>query len=192
MEFISPFISVTALLLSLFTLWFSVLRRGDVRSTHPSFIAFKYDFVDEPVPQAKIVMRALLFSSGKRGQVVESLFLRVKEGSRQAEFSYWGYGDKEHVRGSGLFVPENGVVTYHRFNPINASEFFLFSAGRYSLSLVAKLVGRKRLVTLWTDYLDVPENVFDATFDQDTEIHFNWSVEKNLYLHSVKRRSSLS
>src|SRR3989338_7287383 len=109
LAYISPIVSALALVISLFTLWFTILRRGTVRSTHPSFVAFRYDFVGKKAPQAKIFFRALLFSTGKRGQVIESLFLRVREGTRQAEFSFWGYGDKDLVRGSGLFLPESGV-----------------------------------------------------------------------------------
>lgn len=124
---ISPAVSVIALAVSLFTLWFTILRRGTVCSTHPSFIAFRYDFVQKTVPQAKIFFRALLFSTGKRGQVIESLFLRVCEGSRRAEFSFWGYGDKDLIRGSGLFVPETGVATNHHFNPVDAETLFRFS-----------------------------------------------------------------
>lgn len=90
MEIVSLIISVIALGASLFTLWFTVLRRGSVSCTHPSFIAFRYDFVDRKVPQAKIFLRTLLFSTAKRGWVVENLFLRVKEGSRNREFSFWG------------------------------------------------------------------------------------------------------
>src|SRR3989344_4406048 len=141
---ISPAVSLIALAVSLFTLWFTILRRGTVRSTHPSFVAFRYDFVERSVPQAKIFFRSLLFSTGKRGQVIESLFLRVREGSRQAEFSFWGLGDKDLIRGSGLFVPETGVATNHHFNPVDAETLFLFSQGSYSLELVAKLVGRER------------------------------------------------
>lgn len=100
------------------------------------------------MPQAKIFFRALLFSTGKRGQVVESLFLRVREGDRNAEFSFWGFGDKDLVRGSGLFVLETGVATNHHFNPLDPETMFLFSGGTYSLELVAKLVGQKRLRTL--------------------------------------------
>lgn len=50
---ISPIVSVIALAVSLFTLWFTILRRGTVRSTHPSFIACRYDFVGMKVPQGK-------------------------------------------------------------------------------------------------------------------------------------------
>ena len=189
MEYIAPTVSVLALAISLFTLWFSVIRRGRVCSTHPSFVAFRYDFVGKNVPQAKIFLRSLLYSTGKRGHVVESLFLRVAEGSRRAEFSFWGYGDKDLVRGSGLFVPETGVATNHHFNPIDADELFLFSGGTYSLELVAKLVGRKRLASLWMVSLEMPEGAFDRSIARETAVFFSWSPERGSYIASVEKRS---
>ncbi len=186
---VSPIVSVFALGLSLFILWFTVLRRGTVRSTHPSFVAIRYDFVDKNVPQAKIFLRALLFSTGKRGHVVESLFLRVREGSRNAEFSFWGYGDKDLVRGSGLFVPETGVATNHHFNPLDTETLFRFSAGSYALELVAKLVGRDRLVPLWTVTLDMPPEPFKSSIARETAVFFNWSPEQKRYIASVEKRS---
>lgn len=147
LSFLSPIISVIALAVSLFTLWFTILRRGTVRSTHPAFIALRYDFVNKAVPQAKIILRALLFSTGKRGRVVESLFLRVREGEHQTEFSFWGMGDKDLVRGSGLFFSKTGIVTNHHFNPLDAGELFMFKPGTCSIELVAKLLGRRKLMS---------------------------------------------
>jgi hypothetical protein len=116
---LSAAVSVVALLVSLFTLWFSVLRRGKVCSTHPSFVAVRYDFVGRKVPLAKVFMRPLLYSTCKRGHVIEHLFLRLSEGDRRAEFSFWGYGEANQlVVGSGLSVPEAGVSTNHHFNPV--------------------------------------------------------------------------
>lgn len=160
-----------------------------MRSTHPSFVAFRYDFVGKKVPQAKIFLRALLFSTGKRGQVVESLFLRVREGSRQSEFSFWGHGDKDLVRGSGLFVPETGVATNHHFNPVDAEHLFFFSEGTYSLELVAKLVGRERLVSLWGGALQMPSGAFGASVARDTAVFFSWSPEQRRYVASFESRS---
>ena len=185
---VSPIVSVIALLVSLFTAWFTIFRRGTVRSTHPSFIAFRYDFVGKKVPQAKIFLRALLFSTGKRGQVVESLFLRVREGSRQSEFSFWGHGDKELIRGSGLFVPETGVATNHHFNPIDAEHVFLFSEGSYSLELVAKLIGRERLASLWSGVLQMPAGAFGSSIARDTAVFFSWSPEQRHYVASIESR----
>ena len=186
---ISPLVSAVALAVSLFTLWFTVLRRGTVRSTHPSFIAFRYDFVGLKAPQAKIFFRALLFSTGKRGQVVESLSLRVREGSRQEEFSFWGLGDKDLIRGSGLFVPETGVATNHHFNPIDSETLFLFSGGSYSLELVAKLVGTERLFPLWSVALEVPAGVFGSTIAREKAIFYSWSPEQRAYVASIESRT---
>lgn len=188
---ISPIVSVIALAVSLFTLWFTVLRRGNVLCTHPSFIAFRYDFVGTKVPLAKIFLRALLVSTAKRGQVVENLFLRVYEGSRSAEFSFWGHGDKELVRGSGLFVPETGVVTNHHFNPLDTETLFLFSGGIYTVELVAKIIGREQLESLWRIDLEIPSGVFGKTIARETAIFFSWSPERQRYIASVENRSGV-
>ena len=189
MESISSVVSVIALGVSLFTAWFTIFRRGSVQSTHPSFVAFRYDFVGKEVPQAKIFLRTLLFSTGKKGWVIESLFLRVDEGSRHEEFSFWGYGDKDLVRGSGMFVPENGVVTNHHFNPLHTASLFRFYQGTYKLELVAKLVGRKKLVPLWAIAVDVPSGTFDTAIARDTAVFFNWSPEQKQYVASVEKRA---
>lgn len=189
METISPVVSIVALIVSLFTAWYTIFRRGSVRSTHPSFIAFRYDFVDKPVVQAKVFLRTLLFSTGKRGLVIENLFLRVSEGPRAEEFSFWGYGDKDLVRGSGIFVPEVGVVTNHHFNPLHTEKFFWFTQGTYTLELVAKLVARKRLVSLWTIQLDVPSGAYDTSIPRERAVFFNWSPEERCYVASVEKRS---
>ena len=175
---ISPIVSVVALIVSLFTAWFTIFRRGTVRSTQPTLIAFCYDSVGMKVPQAKIFLRTLLFSAGKRGNVIESLFIRIREGSRSEEFSFWGYGDKDLVSGSGgIFVPETGVVTYHHFNPVDSDSLFLFSKGTYSLELVAKIIGRKQLASLWTTKLEMPPVFSDTATELNKKVFFNWSPE---------------
>lgn len=189
MQIISSVVAIIALVVSLFTLWYTSLRRGSVCSTHPSFIAFRYDFVDKPVPQAKVFLRTLLFSTGKRGQVIENLFLRVSEGTRSEEFSFWGYGDQDLVRGSGIFVPEIGVVTYHHFNPLHTEKLFKFSQGRYTLELIAKVIAKKNLISLWTIGLDVPAGAYDTSIPRDRAIYFNWSPEEQRYIASIEKRS---
>lgn len=187
---VSPIASTIALVVSVFTLWLTVLRRGTVRSTHPTFVAIRYDFVGKKRAQAKIFFRSLLFSTGKRGRVVESLFLRVKEGSRTAEFSFWGRGDKDLIRGSGMFVPETGVVTNHHFNPVDSDLFFLFSGGAYSVELVAKISGRERLVSLWNITLEMPAGIFSSTsIARETAVFYSWSPEQRRYVPSVEARS---
>lgn len=190
MEQLAPYISILALCISAFTAWFTILRRGSVRSTHPSFIALRYDFVDKKLPQAKIFLRTLLFSTGKRGWVIESLFLCVREGTRIEEFAFWGHGDKDLVRGSGIFVAENGVVTNHHFNPLRTESLFLFSRGTYHLELVAKLVGRKKSVSLWRLAIEVPGGAFDSgSIARDKAVFFSWSPDQQRYVSSIETRS---
>lgn len=189
METISSIISITALVVSLFTAWLTIFRRGSVRSTHPSFVAIRYDFLNKPFALAKVFLRTLLFSTGKRGLVIENLFLRVREGERSEEFSFWGYGDKDLVRGSGIFAPETGVVTNHHFNPLQTDNLFRFSQGTYRLELLAKLVAKKRLISLWEIELNVPPGVYDTRIARDTAIFFNWSPEQQCYIASIENRS---
>ncbi len=189
MDTVSPIVSVIALCISLLTAWFTIFRRGSVCSTHPSFVAFRYDFVGKEIPQAKIFLRTLLFSTGKRGYVIETLFLRVQEGARSEEFSFWGYGDKELVRGSGMFVSENGVVTNHHFNPLITDALFQFTQGTYKLELVAKLVGKERLISLWSITVDIPPGAFDRSIARGTAVYFNWSPEQKRYVGTVEKRS---
>jgi hypothetical protein len=191
MQWLSPIISAISLCVSLFTAWYTIFRRGTVKSTQPSMLAFRYDFVGKELPQAKIFLRIMLFSTSKRGWIIERMFLRVREGSRKQEFSFWGYGDKELVLGSGLFVPENGVVTYHHFNPINTDTLFNFSSGKYEIELVAQLLGRKKLILLWSTELDVTTSVFNTTVDPATAIFYNWSPDRNKYLESTEVRPEI-
>lgn len=62
MEFISLFISITALLVSLITFWLSRLRKGMIRMTKPTIIFFGPDQSVE----SKIFIRTLLYSTSDR------------------------------------------------------------------------------------------------------------------------------
>lgn len=185
---LSPIVSVIALAVSLFTLWFTILRRGSVRSTHPAFFALRYDFVNMPVPQAKVFLRTLLFSTSKRGRVVESIFLLVSDGQIEVEFSFWGMGDKELVRGSGLFVSETGVATNHHFNPLKTDELFLFRPGTYSFELKVKLLGEPNATSLWKIPLQIPASAFGSEITPNEAVYFNWSPALGQYVASVENR----
>jgi len=63
-------------------------------------------------------------------------------------FPCWGHGDKDLVRGSGLFVGENGLVTNHHFNPIDSKALFRFTPGTYDLELVAKALPKNNFSDL--------------------------------------------
>ncbi len=187
MEILSPIISIIAFCVSLFTAWFTIFRRGTIHCTHPSFIALTYEFDERSTVQAKFFLRTLLFSTGKRGLVIENLFLRVREGEREDEFSYWAYGDKEIVRGGGLFVGENGFLASHRFMPTDARELYVFKEGHYQVELVAKIFGRKKLLTISTFALDLPKKAFGYPISSKDQVYFEWSTEQNKYIRTIRQ-----
>jgi hypothetical protein len=69
----SLIISVLALLVSIITAWLTLFRRGNLRMTQPLLVGFLYE-QDQP----KVFFRAMLYATGKRGHIVESLYLRVR------------------------------------------------------------------------------------------------------------------
>jgi hypothetical protein len=113
MEFVTVAISVLALAVSVSTLWLSHFRRGKLKMTHPTVVYFGPDSGEGEI--SKIYLRSLLYSTGNRGTVIENLFVRLRRGETQQNFNIWVHGEKELVRGSGLFVGQDGIVTNHHF-----------------------------------------------------------------------------
>jgi hypothetical protein len=121
------------MLLSLTVAWFT-FRRGSIGMTRPSLIAFLSE-----EGQPKIFMRALLYASGKRGHIVESLYLKVRRGHVSQVFDFWMYGEsRAEFVGSGLRVGEEGVASNHYFLPPKQPSFE-FLAGQYVIEVHPKI-----------------------------------------------------
>ena len=106
MSIVSLLISGLALCISLATAWVTLFRRGDLKMTQPTVIYFGPD-ADQPGgenPSPKVYLRTLLFSTGKRGRMIESLHVRIERGETAQNFNIWVYGEEKLSRGSGLFV----------------------------------------------------------------------------------------
>jgi hypothetical protein len=59
----------------------------------------------------KVYLRTLLFSTSKRGRVVESMHVALSRNEMHQNFNIWVYGEREKlVRGSGLFIGETGIA----------------------------------------------------------------------------------
>ena len=127
--------------------------------TKPTFAAFAYDFTPRPdrpvIP--KVFFSALIYSTGRRGHVVENMFVVLYRGETRQTFSIWGYGDEKLARGCGLYVGETGVAYNHHFNPPEDSTGFNFKAGEYQLDVFAAPVGLEKPVHLTSVALHVPE-----------------------------------
>src|ERR1035438_2442579 len=95
------------LLVSVATLWLTLLRRGAVKMTLPTVIYFGPD--GAPSPHPKVFLRSLLFCTSGRGRIIESMHIALSRNETHQNFSVWVYGNDKLVRGSGLFVGETGV-----------------------------------------------------------------------------------
>src|SRR5215210_1514775 len=110
-ETISIVISCLALTVSGITAWLTLFRKGAVKMTQPTVIFFGPDMDGEP----KVFLRTLLYCTAKRGQILESMFVRVRRFESSQTFNIWVYGDGPLARGSGLYVGQEGVTCNHHF-----------------------------------------------------------------------------
>jgi hypothetical protein len=72
---ISLIISCLALLISVLTFWFTLFRKGRLLMTQPTIIFLGPDGKAFESNNNKIYIRTLLYSTAKRGHVVESLHI---------------------------------------------------------------------------------------------------------------------
>src|SRR5436853_6333630 len=101
-DIVSLAISVIALVISATTAWLTLFRRGTVKMTQPTVIFFGPDNDGEGSP--KVFLRTLLYSTAKRGHIVESMWVKLRRGESSQIFNIWVYGDTSLTRGSGLHV----------------------------------------------------------------------------------------
>ena len=100
--------------------------------TQPTVIFFGPDLPrsHDDAPPPKVFLRTLLFSTSKRGRVIESIHVAPSRNETHQNFNIWVYGDDKLVRGSGLFVGENGVAANHHFLTPKDGSSFRFTEGR--------------------------------------------------------------
>jgi hypothetical protein len=144
---ISIAISLISLGISFTTLWITLLRRGRLRMTKPTIVFFGYDF--EPRVAAKIFLRTLLYSTSARGKVIEGMYAKLEHAGSVETFSFWGYGETNEITpGSGLYVGKDGVAANHHFVLSMDRPPYEFTAGRYTVKVFARLVGKHKPLKL--------------------------------------------
>ncbi|WP_157754821.1 hypothetical protein [Ralstonia syzygii] len=148
--------------------------------TRPTLIYFNADHSDDSanpyVP--KVFLRTLLFSTSKRGRIIESLYVTVtKEGARQS-FNVWVYGERDKlVRGSGLFVGDTGVEANHHFLPPPAATASLFDEGVYRVEVYAHLLGDKRQKLLLSQSLEIKPEFAHQLQEPGAGLRFDWAPD---------------
>lgn len=187
---ISVAISGVALAISATSAWLTLLRRGAVKMTQPTVIFFGPDRSRSKAeqPQPKVYLRTLLFSTSKRGRVIESMHVALSRNERRQNFNIWVYGEDRLVRGSGLFVGEIGVAANHHFLAPRDSTVFRFEEGHYRLDVYAHLLGDRGATLLFSQVLDVSAALAEQLREPTAGLYFDWGPDSSRYLSHVERR----
>jgi hypothetical protein len=190
-SWIAIVVSGLALGISALTAWLTFFRRGALQMTQPTVVYFGPDGGPNPEGKAKIYLRTLLFSTSRRGQMIESMHLGIQRGETRQNFSVWVYGEERLSRGSGLFVGHEGVVLNHHFLLPRDGADFKFIPGEYWLRVYAKRIGDVCSTELMAVRLVVSEAHATGLKDPDAGLYFDWGPDQQAYHAHVKKRPRL-
>lgn len=180
-------ISALALAVSAITAWLTLLRRGHVKATQPAVVYFGPDGGSSaPETRPKVFLRCLLYSTGRRGNVIENMFVRVRRGESVQNFNIWVYGDRDLTRGSGLYVGPDGFSTNHHFLLPADGTAFEFLPGTYRVELYASLVRSAAPRQLASIEVPVSENESNAVRQGRSGLYFDWGPDSLRYSSHVR------
>jgi hypothetical protein len=142
-------ISILALTISATTAWLTLFRKGTLRMTHPTVIFLGPDGPPSQGAEVKVFLRTLLYSTAKRAQIVESMYVTLRRGESVQNLNIWVYGETGRLlRGSGLRVSEDGITADHHFVLPKDGTHFAFLPGEYVVEVYAMLVNSARALLL--------------------------------------------
>ncbi|NOT99974.1 MAG: hypothetical protein HOO95_00140 [Gallionella sp.] len=179
---ISILLSLFALSVSAMTAWLTLFKHGKLLMTQPTTIFFGPDGGFFESTKNKVYLRTLLYSSSRKGQVIESMHVTLDRGETKQNFSIWVHGQKgDLVRGSGLFVTYEGVTLNHHFLlPPDGSDF-KFLAGDYKLKVFAKLVNSLEPINLYSITLAVTQSHAENMKQKNAGLFFDWGPDQGSY-----------
>ena len=177
----SIIISCISLLIAAVTAWLTLFRRGTLAMTQPTMLFFGPDGgkPDEP----KVFLRTLLYSTSQRGQLIESMFVRLRRKESVQVFNIWVYGERQPtlVRGSGLHVGQEGVAFNHHFALPKDGTRFEFLPGDYVVEVFAKVVNRSDSKLLWRLNLNLVDTLAAEMKKHGAGVYFDWGPDSKQY-----------
>jgi hypothetical protein len=188
---VSLAISTLSLAVSAVTAWLTLFRRGTVKMTQSTVIFFGPDAprLHRETPLPKVYLRTLLFSTSKRGRVIESMHVSLSRNETHQNFNIWVYGERgKLVRGSGLFVDETGISADHHFLTPDDGNVFRFTEGHYRLDVFAQLLSDAKPIRLFSQILEISRDVAKALEEKAAGLYFDWGPDASRYLSHVETR----
>jgi hypothetical protein len=145
--------------------------------TRPVMVGFLHEG-----EQPKVFFRAMLYATGKRGHILETLSLKVRRGDTVQRFDFWMYGETKDLKiGSGLRAGEDGVAFNHHFLPPKDAAAFEFLAGEYVIDIHARVVNRAKPMLLSSVRLSVSQEQAATLGDTARGVLFTWEPEAQNY-----------
>jgi hypothetical protein len=159
--------------------WLTLFRSGKLKMTRPTLFYFGPDG-DQGNP--KIFLRALLYSTAKRGMLVENMYVSVSKGDACQSFNIWIYREEGRLsRGSGLHVDQVGRTLDHHFLASQVSPDFKFTAGEYTLRVYAKLVRIERPILLQEVSANLTNSITRQAESSGGGVFFDWAPDIEEY-----------
>jgi hypothetical protein len=160
--------------------------------TQPTTVFFGRDGKNFDKDKNKVYLRTLLYSTAKRGHVLESLHLSLQRNETKQNFNIWIYGEKgDLMRGSGLFIPAEGITLDHHFLLPEDGADFQFLEGQYKLVVLAKIVGQAASRELLTVRVSINESQAKAIAQPHTAIYFDYGPDQQSYHAWLKHKPNV-
>lgn len=175
-------ISIISLFVSLYTFWLTKVKRGNLKMTRPSIICL---LGPNGGDETKVFVRTLLYSDSEQGQYIQNMFVRISRKSECQDFDTWAYGDKDLMRGSGLFVSKAGISLNHHFLLPKINNW-KFSRGEYFIEVFAETVG-KSPKAIFEHTLFLAEDDAESLY-QGSSIYYEWQHNYGKYMSRVETK----
>jgi hypothetical protein len=186
-EILSIIIAIISLIVSIYTAWQTLLNRGTVIMAQPTIVFFGYD---GPAGPPKIVIGTIMFSTGQRGHILESMFIKLRRSETIQTFSRWVYGNSNNARASGLYIGIEGVSENHHFLIPNDGTQYQFVSGEYELEVYGSLINHKSSLLLKRVQVSLNAEQATALNHREIDVMFNWCPEIGKYISETKKLSA--
>jgi hypothetical protein len=173
--------AILSLILSLTVTYLTLLRKGSLYMTMPVQITFQSANARRP----EFVLNTFLYSTGKRGYVIESLYLEVEHGGTHL-FSSWSYRQNGAlIPASGLRVSEDGVMSANHFFETDKRGRFYFEQGEIQISVYTTVANRKKATLLGKIGLKLSEEQASQMHLRNSAVVFTFDPQKKEYVSSL-------
>ena len=131
----------------------------------------------------------MLYSTASKGNVLESMFVKLRRGETQQNFSFWVCGERGRLAsGCGLHVAQSGIALDHHFVLPKDGSRFEFLPGKYIVEVFGTLVGKSMPLLLARTELTLTAEHAKSLKSPDENVYFEWWPDSMRYSAHVVRR----